>query len=455
VSKLPASRFAWAADVTATQLLEKLGGGNIRAGEVADVIIERTEAREPEIGAYSFFDPEMVRAQAKAADMRRMVGKPPGILNGVPVAIKDIVDTADMPTENGTTIDAGRRPKRDATIVSRLRAAGAVITGKTVTAELAFLHPGKTRNPHDLNRTPGGSSSGSAAAVAAGMVPLAIGTQTNGSVIRPASFCGVVGFKPSHGLIPRTGILSISRELDTVGVFGRSVEDVALLADALAGYDPVDPDTAPAAAPELHRIATSKPPVRPDLVIAETYVSPRAEPATRAGFEELTSALGEAAQSIKLAENFSDAHPYLRSLMLAGMARSLSHYYDHAKERLSPEMQAAIEEGRAVKAVDFIKARDWRVAFLNALDQVFDRFDAIITPAALGEAPLGLESTGDPSFCTLWTYCGLPTVTLPLLEGENGLPVGVQLVGRPGGDARLLRTARWLTEFLTKEPSAA
>ncbi|MCC6981851.1 MAG: amidase [Bauldia sp.] len=455
MSKLPVSRFAWAADATASLLLDKLGSGQVRAGEVAEVIIERTEAREPEIGAYSFFDPGMVRAQAKEAEKRRMMGHPPGVLNGVPVAIKDIVDTADMPTENGTTIDAGRRPKRDATIVSRLRAAGAVITGKTVTAELAFLHPGKTRNPHDLTRTPGGSSSGSAAAVAAGMVPLAIGTQTNGSVIRPASFCGVVGFKPSHGLIPRTGILSISRELDTVGVFGRSVEDVALLGDVLAGYDPVDPDTAPVAAPELHRIATSKPPVRPDLVVAETYVSDRAEPATRQGLEELTKALGEAASTVKLAESFAEAHVFLRNLMLAGMARSLAHYYDHAKERLSPKMQAAIEEGRAVKAVDFIKARDWRVAFLNALDQVFHRFDAIVTPAAIGEAPVGLESTGDPAFCTLWSYCGLPAVTLPLLEGANGLPVGVQLVGRPGGDARLLRTARWLTEFLAKEPAAA
>jgi Asp-tRNA(Asn)/Glu-tRNA(Gln) amidotransferase A subunit family amidase len=286
------------------------------------------------------------------------------------------------------------------------------------------------------------------------MAPLAIGTQTNGSVIRPASFCGVVGFKPSHGLIPRTGLLALSRELDTVGVCGRSVEDVALLGDVLVGYDPADPDTILAAPPEFLKIATSKPPVEPDIAFVPSYPWDGAEQATKDGFAELTGALGQASEILKIADSFAEAPTYLRTLMLTGMARSLGHYHDHGRERLSPAMQAAIEEGREIKAIDFLKARDWRIVFNTALEQIFDRFDAILTPAALGEAPVGLESTGDPAFCTLWSYCGLPAITLPLLEGPNGLPVGVQLVGRAGGDARLLRTARWLTEFLAKEPAA-
>ncbi len=451
---LPISRFAWAMDVPAKVLAEKLASGHIRAGEIAEVLIERTAAREPEIGAYSFFDPDLVRAQAKAAEMRHISGKPAGALNGIPVAVKDVIDTADMPTENGTAVDLGRRPKRDATVVSRLRLAGAVITGKTVTAELAYMSPGKTRNPHDPKRTPGGSSSGSAAAVAAGMVPLAIGTQTNGSVIRPASYCGVVGFKPSLGLISRSGVLSLSTHLDTVGVFGRTVEDVAFLGDVLAGYDASDPDSIFAAPPELRRIAMSKPPVRPDLVFVPNYPWETAEPATKEGFAELVQALGDACETVKISDNFSEAPKYLRTLMVAGMARSFAHYYDRGREKISPAMQAAIEEGREVRAVDFLKARDWRMVYDMALEKIFDRFDAIITPAAAGEAPLGLESTGDPAFCTLWSYCGLPAVSLPLLEGANGMPVGVQLVGRSGNDARLLRTARWLTEFLAKEPTA-
>ncbi|MBL9036120.1 MAG: amidase [Rhodospirillaceae bacterium] len=433
------------ADFTAHEALARMARGELRANELVEAQLRRIAAKEPEIGAFAFLDADMARQAAKAVDAHRASGRPIGGLHGLAVGVKDIIDTADMPTENGTIIDAGRRPGKDATIVRRLRQAGAIVMGKTVTAELASMGPGKTRNPHDPGRTPGGSSSGSAAAVAAGMVPLAIGTQTFGSVIRPASFCGVVGFKPSHGLVPRTGMRVHSRELDTVGVFARDVADAALLADALAGHDPEDADTRLLPPPRLLEIAMTEPPVTPSLAFVKTPVWDRAEPATQEGFGELVAALGDTCTEVTLPELYEEALGALKSLMQAGMARGLAAYYRKGKEQLSPALRGVIEEGLKVTAVDYLTARDWREALGNGLEQLFDRYDAIVTPAANGEAPRGLDSTGDPAFSGLWTLCGVPAISLPLLTGPNGLPVGVQLVGRRGEDARLLRTARWLT----------
>ncbi|HUG61501.1 MAG TPA: amidase family protein, partial [Methylomirabilota bacterium] len=287
-----AARGAETADLPAVEARRRLERGELRAVDLIEANLGRIAAREPEVGAFAFIDPDTARAQAKAVDDYRGTGRPIGALHGLAVGVKDIVDTRDMPTENGTPIDAGRRPGRDATVVQRLRAAGAVVIGKTVTTELAFYQPGKTRNPANLEHTPGGSSSGSAAAVAAGMVPLAIGTQTNGSVIRPASFCGIVGFKPTHGVIPRTGILRQSPPLDTVGVFARTVEDAALLADALAGYDPGDTDTRLLPPPRLLDVATTEPPLTPTLAFVKTPAWDEAEESTKEGFVELAAALG-------------------------------------------------------------------------------------------------------------------------------------------------------------------
>jgi Asp-tRNA(Asn)/Glu-tRNA(Gln) amidotransferase A subunit family amidase len=439
--------------LTAVDLRDRVAKGELRATEVAAAFLARVEKREAEIGAFVHLDPAQVKAQAEAADRLRAAGRPVGALNGLPVGLKDIIDTADMPTENGTPIDAGRRPGKDATLVRRLRQAGAVIMGKTVTTELAYAFPGKTRNPHDLERTPGGSSSGSAAAVAAGMVPLAIGTQTFGSVIRPASFCGVVGFKPTHGLVPRTGVRLLAAPLDTVGVFARSVADAALLVDAIAGYDAGDSDTRVAPPPKLLDIATTEPPVKPDLAFVKTPVWDEADAATKEGFSELAEALGARCTEVPLPEVFAEWAGAHRALMQAGMARNLAGYHERAKDKLSEPMQAIIAEGLKVAAVDYLAALDWREALNNGLEQLFERYDAIVTPAATGEAPKGLQSTGNPIFNGLWSLCGVPAVTLPLLEGPNGLPVGVQVVGRRGEDARLLRTARWLARTVEGESS--
>jgi Asp-tRNA(Asn)/Glu-tRNA(Gln) amidotransferase A subunit family amidase len=436
------------ADLSALEARDRMIRGELKAAELTDALLGRIAAKEPEIGAFAFHDDDFARKRAEALDYHRAAGRAVGSLHGLSVGVKDIIDTADMPTENGTPIDAGRRPGRDAALVRSLRAAGAIVMGKTVTTEFAYAHPGKTRNPRNTEHTPGGSSSGSAAAVAAGMVPLAVGTQTTGSVIRPASFCGVVGFKPTHGLIPRTGVRLHAAALDTIGVFARTVADAALLADALAGFDPADADTRLLPPPRLFEIALTKPPVTPELAFVETPAWAEAEPATREGFGELVAALGSSCVSVTLPESFAKWPEAHRALMRAGMARNLEPYYRKARDLLSPEIRAAIEDGAKVTAVAHLEALDWREALNNGLEQLFDRYDAIVTPAAPGEAPRGLDTTGNPIFNGLWTLCGGPAITLPLMEGPNGLPVGVQLVGRRGEDAKLLRTARWLVGAL-------
>jgi Asp-tRNA(Asn)/Glu-tRNA(Gln) amidotransferase A subunit family amidase len=434
--------------LSAVDLAAVIRDGQHSAEEVTEAHLARIEAVEPEIMAFAFLDPEHARAQAKQADALRRSGRPIGPLHGVPVGVKDIIDTQGMPTENGTVLDAGRRPRKDAAIVARLRAAGAVILGKTVTTELAYYAPNKTRNPHDPTRTPGGSSSGSAAAVAAGMTPLAVGTQTNGSVIRPASFCGVVGYKPTFGLIPRTGVLAQSFPLDTIGAFARSVADAALLADVLIGHDQGDRATAPIAHQGLLAAAQAKPPLDPLFALVRTPVWDQAEASTQEAFAELADLLGEGCDQADLPQAFAQGHALQARLMKAGFAHNLGHYERRGRDQLSRHMQDAIDEGRDVRAPDYLAAVDW-IEVLNAgLDRIFSRYDAILTPAAPGAAPSGLDSTGNPAFCTLWTLCGTPAITLPLLHDGDGLPLGVQLVGARGSDARLLRTAAWLTNKL-------
>jgi Asp-tRNA(Asn)/Glu-tRNA(Gln) amidotransferase A subunit family amidase len=430
--------------MTATQALADIRAGKLTAEQYVTACLERIREVDEGIQAWAFLDPNHALEQARAADARRRLGRPLGPLHGLPVGVKDIVDTADMPTENGTVLHAGRRPTRDATIVSLLRQAGAVIVGKTVTTELAVYHPGKTRNPHNPEHTPGGSSSGSAAAVAAGMVPVAIGTQTNGSVIRPASFCGVYGYKPSHGLISRHGVLAQSRPLDTIGVMAANLEDLALLAEPLMAYDPADPAMRSRARPDLARVLAEDPPVPPKLAFVRSPVWEHAEEDTRAGFAELIGVLGERVDELALPAVFDDAIEQHRRIMEADLAKSFAAEYQRGAEQLSARLREMIARGRQVLAVDYNLAVDG-VARLNAaLAEIFLHYDAIVTPAAPGAAPRGLEATGSPIFCTIWTLCGVPAVTLPLLSAANGLPIGVQLVGQLGDDARLLRTARWL-----------
>lgn len=401
------------------------------------------DAREPQVQAWQFLDAASAREKAKARDAQRERGDACGPLHGVPVGIKDIIDTAGMPTENGTALHAGRTPPIDAAVVRALVAAGAVILGKTVTTELATYAPGKTRNPHDTSRTPGGSSSGSAAAVAAGMAPLSVGTQTNGSVIRPASFCGVVGYKPTHGWIPRTGILKLSRTLDTVGVFARTVEEAALLAEALVGHDPGDPDTSPRERPPLAEAAMHEMTRPPRFAWAPTHLWDRVDADAREAFGKLLASLGPQVEAAPLASWMPSVWDGLKTIMECEMAFNLQREWETGRERLSQSLQGQLGRGREIRAFDYQQALALIAATNEMLSPVFDRFDAIITPATFGAAP-SAEGTGDPSFCTPWSFCGTPAISLPLLKSAGGMPIGVQLVGRRGDDARLLRTARWL-----------
>ena len=433
----------------ARDLRDCIADGRLSAADLASACLKRIEAVEPRVQAWTFLDGDLAMRQAKALDALRDAGGAGGPLHGLPVGVKDIIDTHDMPTQNGTAVDTGRQPGADATLVARLRAAGALVLGKTVTTELATFRPGKTRNPHDPERTPGGSSSGSAAAVAAGMVPLAIGTQTYGSVIRPASFCGSIGFKPTHGLIPRTGVCLLAAPLDTIGVFARNVADAALIAEALIGPDAADPDARrAAAAPGLLDICLSEPPTAPALAFVRTPMWDEAEPDTQEGFARLVTALGKQCTAVTLPKMFGEWQAAHRALMLAGMARNLEPYYRKAKDRLSDMLRGMIEAGQTVPATDTLAALDLREALNACLNELLERYDAIITPAAPGEAPRGLDTTGNPVFNGLWTLCGMPAVSLPLMRGANGLPIGVQVVGRRGDDARLLRSARWLVHAL-------
>ncbi len=424
----------------------RLQRGEIKSVDLIEACLARIAETDGEIEAWAHLDPEFALAQARERDASRQAGQDLGPLHGLPVGVKDIFDTHGLPTENGTVIDAGRQPTEDCTVVNLLKEAGAVVIGKTVTTELAVYSPGKTRNPHNPAHTPGGSSSGSAAAVAAAMVPLAVGSQTNGSVIRPAAYCGVYGFKPTHGRISRHGVLIQSRYLDQVGLFARSVADLAMIAEPLMAYDAKDTDMRPASRPHLVETAAAEPPLTPVLAFLKSPVWDQAEAATKEAFAELAEALGDDCDEVELPEPFDAAVELHRTIMHADLAKSFAAYYSRGKDRLSAVLREMIESGQKVRAVDFNRAVEWQGVLNAGLERLFERYDAIVTPATTGEAPVGLDSTGSPVFCTLWTYCGTPAVTLPLMQGPSGLPLGVQLVGRRGDDARLLRTARWLVD---------
>lgn len=437
--------------LTAIDAALKIKQGELTAEELMQACLDRINEVDTNIQAWTHLDSEYALQQAQGVDSARQSGMDSGPLQGLPIGVKDIFDTADMPTENGTPLFAGREPADNAKVVSLLREAGAVIAGKTVTTELAVLFPGKTSNPHDPNRTPGGSSSGSAAAVAANMVPLAIGTQTNGSVIRPAAFCGVYGFKPTHGRISRHGVLLLSRALDTVGGFARGVEDLALLGESLMEFDERDHDMRVHSRPQLLDTTRAEPPLTPNIAFVKTPIWEQAEPDTKEGFGELADFLGENCDEVTLPQPFEQAVQYHRTIMTADLAKNLSSLYASGKNQLSDMLCGMIEEGQKCLAVEYNHALDMTAVLNAGLDEIFERYDAILTPSTKGVAPEGLESTGDPIFCTLWSLLGTPAVTLPLLQGANELPMGVQLVGRRYDDARLLRTARWLDQLVAED----
>jgi Asp-tRNA(Asn)/Glu-tRNA(Gln) amidotransferase A subunit family amidase len=435
--------------LSAVEMVQSLKKGEITSEELVKSYIEQIKKKEKEVEAWEFFDQELVLKQAKKLDELHQSGKH-GDLHGIPVGIKDIFDTEDMPTTDGTEIHKKNPSWNDCTVVSKLKQAGAIIMGKTVTAELAYYSPGKTKNPHDTTRTPGGSSSGSAAAVASHMVPLAVGSQTNGSVIRPASYCGVVGYKPTKGLISRHLVLQISRALDQVGVFANSIEDAALISEQLIGHDKQDPDTSLNPRPKLLAASKEKPPAEPVLAHIKLPFMNELEEDVKEGFKEIKDELKGKVDEIELPEGFAGIPDWHKIIMESDMARSFSEEYKKSKNKLSDKIIEAIERGMKYTSVEYNNALA-KIDVANAyFNQFFHDYDAILTPSACGEAPKGLKSTGNPIFCTIWTYCGMPCISLPLLQGKNGLPVGVQLVSSLFDDERLFRNASWLTSKIKR-----
>jgi Asp-tRNA(Asn)/Glu-tRNA(Gln) amidotransferase A subunit family amidase len=436
---------------TATSLVERMKSGEFSAAELVRDCLNQIEATEPAVKAWAYLDADNALAQASALDELRYLGKPLGSLHGVPVGIKDIYDTADMPTEYNSPVHAGRQPDADCTAIAKLREAGAIIMGKTVTAEFAFISPGETTNPHHPKHTPGGSSSGSAAAVSAGHVPLAVGSQTNGSVIRPASFCGTFGFKPSRGMISRHGVLQTSETLDQLGVFARTLEDAALLTDALTGYDIGDTATYTRAKPDMSAGCLEEAPVEPSFAWFDLPFADRLPEDAREGFAELFDALEGRIQRFDAPEHFGDIIEHHKIIHHFEVRRNLAQQFEHHADQISPmlvELLTAANEISEDQYAAALGAVDAAKAFFS---EFFEEFDAVVTPSSAGQAPRGLESTGDPIFCTIWTFAGLPSLSLPLMTGDDGLPVGVQLVANLEEDARLCRTANWLLQYLSED----
>jgi Asp-tRNA(Asn)/Glu-tRNA(Gln) amidotransferase A subunit family amidase len=431
--------------LSASEVIKLIARAAISCEELVVAYLARIAAREPEIKAWAYLDPEYALRQARAADLLLKKGSGIGRLHGIPIGVKDIIDTADMPTENGSIIFEGRRPEKDAACVAALRGAGAIILGKTITTELAGLTPNVTRNPRNLEHTPGGSSSGSAAAVADGMVPLAIGTQTGGSVIRPASFCGIYGFKPTLGLISRRGVTMQSHTLDTVGIYGRSVEDLALLADALSAHDADDRVSYPSVRPSLSAIVGEPMPFPPRFVFVKTPAwQDSIGSSTKAVFAKFVDALDSNVEEAQV-PSLERAIEWHQIVMRAENVFYYASLLDRVPEQLSPESRERLEAGAAITARDYLTALEGREVIYRTIEGLLANYTAILTPAAAGPAPKGLGSTGNPIFNGMWTYLGVPAVTLPLLEIDN-LPMGVQLIGARRNDGRLLRAARWLVE---------
>ncbi|MEM6887939.1 MAG: amidase [Pseudomonadota bacterium] len=434
--------------LSALEALGHMRAGRLSSQQLVASCLERIEETDADIRAWAHLDADGAMEQAAASDLQRERGLAQGPLQGIPVGLKDIIDTHDMPTERGTPIFSGRQPEADARIVEKLREAGAVIMGKTVTTELAFVHASETRNPHNLGHSPGGSSSGSAAAVATGHVPLAVGTQTNGSVIRPASFCGTFGFKPTRGLIPRSGVLQTSVSLDQLGTFARTLADVALLADVLGGYDQRDPESWPRPRPATAEGAAEPPPLEPDLIWFDLPFNDRLSEAAREGIEGVIELLDVRLKRTEAADTLPALVAVQGTIHEYEICQHLAETFDAHWDELSDTLKPVLERGRAITLTEYEDALAVKRSAESFFDELFLEFDAIIAPSAAGEAPLFGSGTGDPIFCTLWTLAGLPSVSIPLLVGETGMPIGVQVIGAREKDNRLMRTVHWLMKHL-------
>ena len=419
----------------AWQAAALLARRDITAVDLLRACLDRISTREADVQAFVTLNADAALAHARQLD----AGPVRGLLHGLPFGVKDLFDTFDLPTGYGSPIYEGHQPLADAAAVALCREAGAVLLGKTVTTELANMFPGVTRNPHSLDHTPGGSSSGSAAAVADCMLPLALGTQTAGSLIRPAAFCGVVGYKPSHNRIPKAGVKSLSETLDTVGGFGRSVRDVALLGAVLTGDKRLADDNT------FANTAT------PRVGLCQTPEWTLADEDTQQAWALAEKALGGHGEAVELPAGLAGLVAIQKQVQAFETARSLSHERLHHAQQLSLPLQTLIADGLAIRGETHAKNLHATVRARQQAADLFNTYDVLLSPSSIGEAPAGLAGTGDPLFCRTWTLLGLPCIHLPFGRGKTGLPIGLQLVGAYGDDHRLMAAAHWVHERLQKE----
>ncbi len=426
------------------ELSEKLKSGQLTSVEVCETYIERIKKFDKDIKAWAHFDSKVLLEKATEADEHRRAGKPTGSLHGVPIAVKDIIGTVDMPTECGTVIRKGKSYSQNAEIIDLLHSSGAIVMGKTATSELAYLGPPPTTNPHDKSRTPGGSSSGSAASVASFMAPASVGSQTGGSVIRPASYCGVVGYKPSYGLISRNGVLRTSYNLDQIGMFGRKVEDVAVLAKVLIKKDKYDPATIHYSTENILSETKKGPIFEPKFIFYKTDHWNIIEKKSREAFEYFIKSFKKNIEIFDTPSYFKDIHKYHQIIHETDLANNFSIYYKKYKKKLSKYMQDAISNGNKYTAKEYAEAIDFMKRSYESYEEVFEDYHGVLSPSSPGVAPKGLKNTGTAEFNKVWSYLGTPCISLPLLEGENNLPLGVQLIGNKYDDHRFLGIAKWL-----------
>jgi amidase len=420
---------------TVVEAARRIAARRLSAEALVASYLDRIEARERIVGAWEYLDRERATAVARLRDAE----PPRGPLHGIPIAVKDTIDTADMPTAYGSPIYRGHRPAADAACVALARAAGAIVLGKTVTTEFAAFTPGKTANPRHPAHTPGGSSSGSAAAVAVGMAPLGFGTQTAGSVIRPAAYCGVVGYKPSFGMLSRAGIKPLVDSLDTLGVFACNVGDAAFFAGILAER------------PALRHLAL--PPQPPRFGLYHTPMWDEAEPATAAALDRARMALdraGAMVEELAIAPEHRGLTAAQDRIMGYELARALAYERIEHSAELSPRLAQMLDAGLSVGSAEYDACLAEAAAARAGLDRFFASCDAVLVPAAPGEAPAGLGYTGNPVFNRMWTLLGVPCVTVPARWADSGLPTGVQLVGRIRDDARLMSAAAFLERALVE-----
>ena len=439
-------------DITSLELLRSLQAGGQKVQEVCELVLQGTGKVEPKLHAFASLEPKLVLEAAQALDTFRLSGRPVGPLYGLPIVLSDLIETKQQPTTNGTKIDSAKQGSKDSAVAERLKASGAVLLGKTRVSELGVVTPPETVHPTSLTHRPGNSASGAAAAIAAGLSPMGIGLESCGSVLRPAAYCGIYGMQPSHGSISRRGILPLVPNLDTVGLLGRSLADLALLGDVLYGYDDQDSSTRLGTAPRLLETCLSKAPVKPTIAFLELPFTP-ADEETQGALDELEEVLGDQAFHVGLPSLFEEGLAAHDLIVKAELSRTLRHYWDRGKEGLSDTLQQLLVEGAEIRAKEYLGALDWIKVLRSGLEEILQRCDAFVVPATLGTAPRLDNPEESTRFQDLWNLCGMPVLSIPLFQSVSGMPLGVQLVGPPAGEARLLRTARWLESTVRDESS--